>query len=260
MDKASARATAPQIPPHERGVWPVVAVVLGAGASTRMGAPKALLPWQGQPLASYVVSELLRIPPAPAHHSHGVYVLRLERIVVVVGHRAEEVMASVPVDKRVTIVVNRDWEAGKSGSVVAGLSGVPDGRHTLITGVDQPRPASVIRAVVANHLEGTSRKDGRLVTIAGALGRRGHPTIFSPLLRDDLFGIEEATLGLRAVIARHEATVHTFDTGDEMALLNLNTPEQYAEAYELHGRSDNRPPSAAPSPQPGERRKVWPRE
>ena len=136
-------------------------------------------------------------------------------------------------------MVNRDWEAGKSGSVVAGLSGVPVGRHTLVTGVDQPRPASVIQAVVANHMEGTGRNDGRLVTIAGALGRRGHPTIFSPLLRDELFGIEEATLGLRAVIARHEAMVHTFDTGDEMALLNLNTPEQYGAAYELHGRTGN---------------------
>jgi molybdopterin-guanine dinucleotide biosynthesis protein A len=59
------------------------------------------------------------------------------------------------------------------------------------------------------------------------------------LLRDELFGIEEATLGLRAVIARHEAKVHTFDTGDEMALLNLNTPEQYGAAYELHGRTGN---------------------
>lgn len=225
--------------PHQSGVWPVVAVVLAAGASTRMGAPKALLPWQGQPLASYVVSELLRVPPDQAHHGHDGYVLRLERIVVVVGHRADEVMASVPADPRVTIVVNRDWEAGKSGSVVAGLSGVPAGRHTLVTGVDQPRPASVIQAVVANHMEGTGRNDGRLVTIAGALGRRGHPTIFSPLLRDELFGIEEATLGLRAVIVRHEAMVHTFDTGDEMALLNLNTPEQYGAAYELHGRTGN---------------------
>lgn len=235
MDNAS---TASRIWPHASEVCPVVAVVLAAGASTRMGAPKALLPWQGQPLASYVVSELLRFPPAQAHHGHDGYVLRLERIVVVVGHRAEEVMASVPVDERVTIVVNRDWEAGKSGSVAAGLSGVPEGRHTLITGVDQPRPASVIQAVVANHLQGTGRNDGRLVTIAGALGRRGHPTIFSPLLRDDLSGIDEATLGLRGVISRHEAAVHTFDTGDQMALLNLNTPEQYAAAYELHGRAD----------------------
>ncbi len=239
MDNSSARATAPRIRPHASDVCPVVAVVLAAGASTRMGAPKALLPWQGQPLASYVVSELLRIPPAPARHGPGVSMLRLERIVVVVGHRAEEVVASVTGDERVTIVVNRDWEAGKSGSVVAGLSGVPEGRHTLITGVDQPRPASVIQTVVANHLDGAGRNDGRLVTIAGALGRRGHPTIFSPLLRDDLFGINEATLGLRAVILRHEAAVHTFDTGDEMALLNLNTPKQYAEAYALHGRTDN---------------------
>lgn len=236
MDRTSF---APDVQAHGSGVWPVVAVVLAAGASTRMGAPKALLPWQGQPLASYVVSELLRIPPNPSRHGHNGYVPGLERIVVVVGHRAQEVMASVPADRRVAIVINRDWEAGKSGSVVAGLSGVPEGRHTLITGVDQPRPASVIHAVIANHMEGTERNDRRLITIAGALGRRGHPTIFSPLLRDDLFGIEEATLGLRAVIARYEAMVHTFDTGDEIALLNLNTSEQYGAAYELHGRTDS---------------------
>jgi molybdenum cofactor cytidylyltransferase len=192
----------------------VGAVVLAAGASSRMGSLKALLPWRGTTLAGYVVGELLRAPVA--------------QIVVVTGNGATDVIAAVPRDPRVAFVANHQWEDGKAGSVIRGISVLPEGWHVLIAAIDQPRPTSLLCQVIAKHREGLP--DGRVATIAGFGERRGHPIIFVPELRAELLKIDEATAGLRAVVTRHEASVRVADLGDRDALLNLNTPEEYTAA------------------------------
>jgi molybdopterin-guanine dinucleotide biosynthesis protein A len=65
--------------------------------------------------------------------------------------------------------------------------------------------------------------------------RRGHPVIFTPVLRDELLRLEEATQGLRAVLARHACAVQVVETGTPLALLNLNTPEDYEAGRRLAG-------------------------
>ena len=192
----------------------VGAVVLAAGASSRMGSLKALLPWRGTTLAGYVVGELLRSPVA--------------RIVVVTGNGADEVIAAVPHDPRVTFVVNDRWEDGKAGSVTCGVRALDEECHVLVGAIDQPRPASLLNAGIAAHLDGLA--DGRIATIVGHEGRRGHPIIFVPEVRHELLAIDERTAGLRAVVVRHGTAVRVADVGDAAALVNLNTPEEYAAA------------------------------
>lgn len=201
-------------PPVPDAAWPVGAVVLAAGASTRMGAPKALLPWHGRPLAAQVVGELLATPIA--------------HVVVVTGHGADAIRAVLPASARVSVVDNARWSEGKAGSVVRGVAALPAGLHVLVAAIDQPRPASLVRALVGAHLGGLD--DGRVASIAGHGGRRGHPVILVPSLRDELLALDEATAGLRAVVARHGAAVVTVDVGDPAALVNLNTPAEFAAA------------------------------
>ncbi len=203
--------------PGDEPLWPVGAVVLAAGASTRMGTPKALLPWRGEPLAAHVVGELLATPVAC--------------VVVVTGEGADEVAAVVPRDPRVTVVRNERWAEGKSGSVVRGVAAMPPALHVLVGAIDQPRPAALVRALVIAHLAGLA--DGRVATIAGHGGRRGHPIILVPSLRDELLALDEASAGLRAITTRHALAVRVAELGDPSALLNLNTPEEYAAAARL---------------------------
>jgi CTP:molybdopterin cytidylyltransferase MocA len=190
---------------------PAGAVLLAAGESTRMGQLKALLPWDGRPLLSYAVDQLLASP--------------VERVAVVLGHRSDELRALLPADGRLLAVDNPDYLSGKVSSIVAGVTALPAACHVLVLGVDQPRPEALLRRVVADHLA-----SGAPITVAAFGGRRGHPVLFVPELRAELLGLDEATEGMRAILRRHAAGVRLSETGSALALVNLNRPEDYAAA------------------------------
>jgi molybdenum cofactor cytidylyltransferase len=208
---------------------PVHVVLLAAGESTRMGELKALLPWAGgQPLIAYQAAQVLASP--------------LERVVVVLGHRADEVGAHLPGDERLRTTLNPEYRSGKAGSIVAGVRATGEDAHVLVLGVDQPRPAELITQVVAQH-----RRGGSAITVAGYGGRRGHPVLFAPELRDELLAIDEATQGLRAVLQRHAGDVAVVETGSPLTLVNLNTPEDYRQALHLAGRCGDADAAARPA-------------
>ena len=190
---------------------PAGAVLLAAGESTRMGQLKALLPWDGRPLLSYAVDQLLASP--------------VERVAVVLGHRSDELRALLPADGRLLAVDNPAYRSGKVSSVVAGVAALPEACHVLVLGVDQPRPAALLSRVVADHLAG-----GAPITVAAFEGRRGHPVLFAPGLRAELLELDEATAGMRAILRRHADGVRLSETGSALALVNLNRPEDYAAA------------------------------
>jgi molybdenum cofactor cytidylyltransferase len=192
----------------------VDALLLAAGESTRMGDLKALLPWDGRPLLRYAVDQLLASP--------------VERVAVVLGHRGPELRALLPADERLLAVDNPDYHRGKVSSILAGLGALPAGRDVMVLGVDQPRPAALLTAVVREH-----GRNGASITVAAFEGRRGHPVLFAPALRPELLAIREETAGLRAVLRRHEAEVRLCETGTPLALINLNTPADYEAARRL---------------------------
>jgi molybdenum cofactor cytidylyltransferase len=191
--------------------------LLAAGESTRMGDLKALLAWEGgQPLIEYQVEQLLATA--------------VERVVVVLGHRAGELRRLLPIDARLTAVDNPDFHSGKVSSIVAGARACDATAHVLVIGVDQPRPAELVERTVTCHVSGVAP-----ITIAGYGGRRGHPVIFAPALRNELVAIDEATQGLRAVLQRHASNVAVCETDSPLALVNLNSPDDYAAARRLAG-------------------------
>jgi molybdenum cofactor cytidylyltransferase len=208
--------------PYTRGVaGPLTAVLLAAGESTRMGQLKALLTWDGTPLLRYQAMALLAAP--------------VERLVVVLGYRAAELESLVPSGARVRIVHNPDYASGKVSSIVAGVDTAGVSSHVLILGVDQPRPAGLIQRVARAHLAGR-----HAITVAAYQGRRGHPVLFAPTLRPQLLALDEATEGLRAVLRAHSADVHLVETEDALALVNLNTLEDYVAALRLSSASSAR--------------------
>ena len=88
-------------------VW---AVVLAAGTSSRLGQPKQLLDLGGEPILNHVL--------------RAAAMSRLGGTVLVLGHQAEAIGAAVG-DFGQIPVVNRDYAAGQSTSLRAGIAALP---------------------------------------------------------------------------------------------------------------------------------------
>jgi len=149
----------------------VVGVVLAAGLSRRMGRLKALLPFGGQTVIEHVLSPLLAA--------------ELAEIVVVLGHRAEEI-AAVLTTLPVQILHNPDYRHGMTTSVQTALrviDPVPDGY--LLALVDQPQiglqPIQQLLAAFTRTRKG--------IVIPTYAGKRGHPIILAARYRQEVLAL-----------------------------------------------------------------------
>ena len=182
---------------------PRAAVILAAGASERMGQPKALLPWRGSTLVEYAVQQA-RLAGA-------------EHVVVVLGPATRDLHLDA------TLTFNPSPESGRSTSIRLGAERLPDAVGAiLMQSVDQPVEADVIAALF-NAVEG-----GAAVAVPSFGGRRGHPVCFSGSLLGELRTLREDDQGLRAVVRRQPPT--EVPVTSESVVWNLNDPAAYAAA------------------------------
>lgn len=186
----------------------IAGLLLAAGESTRMGSPKPLLDWHGKALVRYQVEQLM---------AGG-----CDLVVVVLGYRADRVRPFVD-GTEATVVENPVYREGRASSVRIGTGAIPSGvEWVLVLGVDQPRPAAAVRAVV--RAVGTS--DAAII-IPTYRGRHGHPTAFAGRLLPEMGRVRDETLGLREVVKRHEKNLQLLEAASEAVLLDLNTPQDY---------------------------------
>ena len=200
----------------------LAAIVLAAGESTRMGQPKALLPWGGVPLVRHQV-DLLAAQPA------------VGQLIVVVGALVDEVQATLD-STPARVVTNPRFREGRATSLAAGARALK-GRPTsvLVVSVDQPLAPELLDPLVTAW---QAEPDALLrPTFAG---RSGHPLIVPADVVPELAQVTEATQGLRAVVTRHRHRLRSVPVESELAVLNLNTPADVAATA----------PSSGPAPSP----------
>lgn len=183
----------------------VPAIVLAAGASSRMGRPKALLPIGGRPAVDVVAATLRDGGCA--------------EVVVVLGSHAAEVRAAARLEG-VRVVDHPGWAAGRTSSVQAGLRALrPDGGAFVLALVDMPYvAAATVAALLREHAAAPSEVEAVLPTHGG---RRGHPI----LLRRSLFGRVRA-LGPDEPLSRvvRAANVREVAVEDAAVLVDLDVP------------------------------------
>ena len=187
------------------------AILLAAGASSRMGESKALLDWGGRPLVAAQVTALAAAGCDP--------------VIVVLGSQAGAVRRALPRGARWTI--NGAWRQGRAGSIRAGARAVP--RHVervVVASVDQPCSASAVGALV--EALGANREARIAVPRHG--GRNGHPPVFDAALLPELRRATERGEGLREVRRRWRERTIFVEVEDAGVLLNLNTAEDYRRA------------------------------
>jgi molybdenum cofactor cytidylyltransferase len=192
------------------------AVILSGGASRRMGAPKALLPYQGRPFLEH----LLEIATHPK--------IGVRRVVL--GADADPISKAVQLTAD-EIVINTEWEKGQLSSIQAALRSLPAGTDgILLCLIDHP----LISATLAHDLIERFYASHALIVVPLYDGRRGHPVIFSATLYDELLQAPLDT-GARSVVWAHAAEVAEVPTNEEGCVLNLNDPETWNRAIDRIG-------------------------
>ncbi len=183
----------------------VVAILLAAGKSRRMGSCKQLLPLGG----STVIARCLEVLVAGG----------VGEIVVVVAEAGNNVAAAVQ-DYLVKIVVNLEHEGDMASSVRAGRDAVTtDTSGVIVALCDYPLvyPAT-IKSLILAHGESPGS-----ILIPCHLERRGHPLLFSRSILDEL--TPDATL--RDLVRRDPDRIRCLNVDDPGVLLDMDTPEDY---------------------------------
>jgi molybdenum cofactor cytidylyltransferase len=209
-------------------------IVLAAGGSRRMGRPKQLLDYRGQPFVRAVAATALEAGLSP--------------VIVVTGAEAEKVEAALR-DLPVRIVRNRDWQQGQSSSIRAGVidlthphpayghpplpspngrgkgrarEGIGEGKGEVGAAVfllaDQPQVSTaVLQALVERHSQDLPPVVAPLVG-----GRRANPVLFDRVTFPALLALQ-GDVGGRALFSRHPPAYLAWE--DESLLVDVDRPE-----------------------------------
>ena len=188
----------------------IVAVVLSAGESSRMGRPKALLPIDGQTFIERIVAAL--------KHSG------IDRILVVLGFNAEEMRREIE-HLPVEILINQDYQQGQLSSLQTALrrlSSEKDCDAILVHLVDHP----YLSTAVVNRMIDRYRESKSCIVIPKYRGKRGHPVLFDRSLFTELLAAP-LDQGAKAVVNAHRHETLELDTEDVGVTLDIDTPELY---------------------------------
>src|SRR5262245_56999791 len=187
----------------------IVAVVLAAGLSSRMGSNKLLAEWRGKPLLRWTVEAALASEARP--------------IIVVTGHESAKVEASLK-GLDVRIVHNLHYAAGLSASLKAGIRAAPancDGAIVLLGDMPEITPALVDRMIAA-----FSPVDGRSICVAVHENNRGNPVLWSRRFFPEIEALS-GDVGAKDLIATHEDAVCEIEA-DGTVLRDIDTPDALA--------------------------------
>ena len=195
-------------------------LILAGGASQRMGAPKAIMPWGNETFLQTVCGKMRTTGVTPLFAVFGAHYREAQTHCRSCG--------ALPIH-------NERWPLGQFSSLQIGVSRVPPARHAasascpmagvMIALVDQPH----IEANVFAEIARMSRLFPDKLIIPSRHGRRGHPFViprrlFQALLAMPLYATT------RDFLRAHEAQQVLVPVSDEGIHIDLDTPEDLLQA------------------------------
>ncbi len=191
----------------------VAGVLLAAGASTRMGKTKQLLPFGEKTLIERVLVEALNS--------------ELDKVVLVLGYQAVEIKKIInPVSPqpKLSIIENRQFKQGISSSIIAGLSEIENTHdHVMILLGDMPFiHRDLIDLLLRRYLQ-----SGLPIGAIKGKERPVHPMIFSRELYPELL-ILRGDVGARALFTKYRDQVCLIEPEGPYDGRDIDTPEDYA--------------------------------
>ncbi len=201
-------------------------LLLAAGASRRMGTPKALLPFGD---ATVIERGVQNFKEAGVQH-----------VVVVLGFWEKEIRRACPdlFSGKVTAALNPQPELGMLSSVQCGLRAAAKlgVEAVLLALLDQP---FVPPFVYRQTLEGCQTK---LISIPQYNGRSGHPIAVSMRLAEEVLAMNPERQTLRDFVRAEPGRVQPVSAGTNAILRDMDAPSEYHKELKRlqkkHGESD----------------------
>jgi molybdenum cofactor cytidylyltransferase len=206
------------------GKTAVSAIVLAAGMSRRMGAPKQLLSF-GDRMLLDITLENVRNSAAG-------------ETVLVLGFAAEEIQRKISTGG-LSVIINPTYQEGMSGSLRAGLAAVdPGAQGALIVLADQPfvQPAT-LNALMEHH-----QKHRPQIVIPTYRGFRGNPVLLDRSVFSEVMGIT-GDVGCRAIFGSHTEHIDKIEVDDPGILLDIDTA---CDLEAVAAREANNAPAKSP--------------
>lgn len=188
-------------------VW---AIILAAGASTRMKRQKLLLPYNGKTIIETVVENAARSVNS--------------NIMVVLGSHREQILEQI-VNYQVNVCVNENYMDGMLSSAICGFRALPaSAKAALIFLGDQPQiPSHVAGLVIETWLQS---KKGIVMPVFN--GRRGHPVLIETRYKTEIEKLDP-NKGLRTLSEIFKDDVIEVECDVPEILRDIDTPEEYEE-------------------------------
>jgi len=172
-------------------------LILGAGASQRLGPPKQLLPFRDTTMLGWVVQQ--------SQSAKGI-----DELIVVLGRAADELRERVDFGTA-RVVENKVFSEGCSSSYRTGLAALnPESQAIMIILGDQPG----IMPEVIDTLAEEWRRTEAPIALCSYGGRKGHPMIFSKDWFEQLEGLHGDKAAWKLVDAN----------GDRVQEVHFNLP------------------------------------
>ena len=186
----------------------IAAVVLAAGASTRMGTAKQLLQIDGRPLVQHVLDNVQRS--------------RVGEIILVLGHSAEVIQREVKLEG-VKVVRNENFLQGMGTSLKSGLAAADSKvQAALIILADQP----FVRPETLDQLIAEHERTRAQIVIPTYRGFRGNPVLLDRSVFPEVMGLG-GDIGCRAIFGEHQDGIVKLEVGDVGILLDIDQSRDY---------------------------------
>lgn len=183
-------------------------IILAAGNSSRLGKPKQLLVYQGQPLIQHITDEANNAKLDPVMIVTGANALKVSTAVT--GHSAE-------------LVYNEHWQEGMGTGIAAGISKLQSNaevKNVIIAVCDQP----FISAELFQRLIEKSAETGKGIIACAYANTIGTPVLFAKPYFDALEQLDGPG-GAKKLLALYQEDVATISFPE--GSIDIDTEEDY---------------------------------
>jgi len=182
----------------------ITALILAAGASSRMGSPKALLTYKGETFLDRLI--------ASCQQACG-------KVVVVLGNHSDAILAGIKHQPR--FVQNPDPDRGQLSSLQCGLFGV-EGPALFV-----PVDLAAIQSATIQQLVAAFQEANPLIAVPQFGGKHGHPVCVGQSVVKELLALP-AGAQARDVIHNHRAETLYVEVDDPAILRDIDSRIDYS--------------------------------